>query len=301
MKRIIIAHKSHQLCNRLLVFSAFVAHAIEHGYKISNPGFQEYAQHFESVENSLGISYPETGIRYKRNILYRLYQQAYYLIVHFLAKLMFSRKISIAGIKSINDHYFGSFGVFLDQPQFQSLSAGLKCLLVFGYGFRDWTNMYKHAAEVRVFFRPNRRHQAEIDRFFADIQKRYSYEILVGVHIRRGDYKEFKDGKYYFEDTVYKEAMIQIRDLFYGKKVLFLLCSNEKVDLQAFSGLDVVLGPGHFIQDLYSLARCQYIIGPPSTYSYWAAFYGSVKLFHLADSGIRLKLNAFKLFTEIRC
>jgi hypothetical protein len=35
-------------------------------------------------------------------------------------------------------------------------------------------------------------------------------------------------------------------------------------------------GPGHFIEDLYALASCDYIIGPPSTFSQWASFYGNV-------------------------
>ena len=43
--------------------------------------------------------------------------------------------------------------------------------------------------------------------------------------------------------------------------------------------MDWTPGPGTEIGDLYSLAACDYIIGPPSTYTQWASFYGQVPRF----------------------
>ena len=46
--------------------------------------------------------------------------------------------------------------------------------------------------------------------------------------------------------------------------------------------------------DLYGLAACDYIIGPPSTYSHWASFWGKGPLRPLDSSDLQLKLGDFK-------
>jgi len=54
---------------------------------------------------------------------------------------------------------------------------------------------------------------------------------------------------------------------------MFFIASNEKIskemtsDLEYFSNID-----GSAPEDLYALSKCDYILGPPSTFSYWAGF-----------------------------
>ena len=60
-----------------------------------------------------------------------------------------------------------------------------------------------------------------------------------------------------------------------------LVCSNASPPASAFAGCDVSAGIGHLVEDLYALARCDYLVGPPSTYTAWASFYGQVPLCHL--------------------
>jgi hypothetical protein len=43
---------------------------------------------------------------------------------------------------------------------------------------------------------------------------------------------------------------------------------------------------GSAVEDLYSLARCDYLLGPPSTFSLWASFYGNVPLHQMASAGL---------------
>ena len=49
------------------------------------------------------------------------------------------------------------------------------------------------------------------------------------------------------------------------------------------------------VGDLYALARCDYIMGPPSTYTQWASFYGNAPLFHLFTSSGHLELGKFRV------
>jgi len=70
------------------------------------------------------------------------------------------------------------------------------------------------------------------------------------------------------------------------KRVKFLICSNTKQDEQLFKGLNYVMGNNHPLEDMYAFAQCDFLIGPPSTYTAWASFYGSAPLFILYDTSV---------------
>lgn len=48
-----------------------------------------------------------------------------------------------------------------------------------------------------------------------------------------------------------------------------------------FAGFQATFGSGDTVEDLYALAECDYLIGPPSTFTVWASFYGNVPLCHV--------------------
>lgn len=119
--------------------------------------------------------------------------------------------------------------------------------------------------------------------------------ITIGVHVRRGDYKDYLGGKYYFSDGVYNRVMDKIREIFASKKqkVRFLICSNEpfdasrdKKDVFSIEGTDGII-------DLYALSKCDYIIGPPSSYSQWASFVGEVPLCFMLSANMDISMDSF--------
>ena len=61
-----------------------------------------------------------------------------------------------------------------------------------------------------------------------------------------------------------------------------------------FSGLTVDHGPGDPVGDLFALAGCDRVIGPPSTFSQWAAFFGDVPICFL-DEGKPLAPDRFSV------
>ncbi len=120
--------------------------------------------------------------------------------------------------------------------------------------------------------------------------------VIVGVHIRRGDYKEWLDGIYYYSDEAYSRAMKDLEKhlLERGEKVKFLICSNERIDLHNFSELDCFVIPESSSEkDLYALSKSDYIIGPPSSFSQWASFYGEVPVCYMMCENQELKLSDF--------
>lgn len=133
---------------------------------------------------------------------------------------------------------------------------------------------------VRDIFRPNISIVDSVDKEFS----RFNDRIIVGIHIRRGDYKDFRNGKYYFTDGVWVRILNLLVATF-DKRIVFFVSTNEKIDWENYNNFDIftlkdVQGPS---ADLYGLSKCDYIVGPPSTYSNWAALIGEKPLCHIED------------------
>lgn len=165
----------------------------------------------------------------------------------------------------------------LDDPIHQPLdSAALRRLrqpLVFLSG---WINLHRLVLDdpgtIRRFFTLRQPLRAAIEGPIRHFRK--DLDVLIGVHIRRGDFRTYYAGKYYYDDAVYRDLMDHMTRLHPGRRVGFLLCSDEPLNLAAFHGHRVHPGPGTVIGDLYSLAETDLILSPSSTYSLWAAFQG---------------------------
>jgi hypothetical protein len=56
----------------------------------------------------------------------------------------------------------------------------------------------------------------------------------------------------------------------------FLLFSDAMPPVESFAGLDWRHGPQHPVSAMHAISRCDYVLGPPSTFSGWASFMGRV-------------------------
>lgn len=119
--------------------------------------------------------------------------------------------------------------------------------------------------------------------------------LTIGVHVRRGDYKEYLGGKYYYSNEVYGQILDHLRSIFTeeGKRVRFLICSNEPFNVNTPQKDLFSIDDTDAITDLYALSRCDYIVGPPSSYSQWASFYGDVPLYQMFSTQTNFTKEAF--------
>ncbi len=127
---------------------------------------------------------------------------------------------------------------------------------------------------------------------------------LVGVHIRRGDYMTWLDGMYYYTDQQYLQIMqnIEFQLIEKGRRVKFLICSNEQIDTDNFRPLDcfkILNSSG--AKDLFALSQCDYILGPPSSYSQWASFVGQVPVGYIMSANSKLVLSDFSDIVSFNC
>jgi hypothetical protein len=129
--------------------------------------------------------------------------------------------------------------------------------------------------------------------------------IRLGVHIRRGDYAVWKDGIYCYDDTVYADFIEKFSALMPEKNIdVFLSTNDPQVSIGKFQellsntkGIRLHLLGGNAVEDLFMLSECDYIIGPPSTYSLVAAMYRDIPLCRMDQvSDGQLRRSDFKMF-----
>lgn len=139
----------------------------------------------------------------------------------------------------------------------------------------------KHAAFLRSQFRLAVGRREQLAQYLAPLRQRY--QRLVGVHIRRGDYHQYRDGQWFFDHAVYRRIIIHLAGLFPGECVGFVIATNCPFPAEDFAGLEAHPAPGHLALDMYALAGCDLIVGPPSTFSGWASFFGQKPIYFLED------------------
>ncbi len=282
---IVIADRNGQLGNRLFTFAHFIGWALEHGAEIANPGFFEYAQYF-------GDNLADPWCRFPVRPASRgavLSRQIVYPAIYFAARQARKFQIRTPWLSTLN--YRGDSVYPLDIHTDELLSC--KLTLVREWQYRDDANFHKHRDAICAYFTPRSDHLRRIRESVA--KARDASDVLVGVHIRRGDYIKHLGGRYFYDHRVYRQAMEKIRGLFENRNVGFLICSNEQVDVSLFDGFNLHLGPNHLVEDMYSFAGCDYLVGPPSTYTLWASYYGKVPLLQMHTPICEPKLEDFEI------
>jgi hypothetical protein len=181
----------------------------------------------------------------------------------------------------------------LDGPEVQAKIRDARIIFVNGWNFRTPELVQRHAEKLRSHFRPI----AEFEQAsrVAVEQLRQHADVVVGVHIRHGDYRTWNGGKCFFPASQYAVWMKGLAEQFPGRKVAFFVCSDGPRHEQEFPGLRVGIGAGSAVGDLCALARCDYILGPLSTFSMWASFYGNKPLFLIHDDKARIERKEFRV------
>lgn len=284
------------MANRLMLFAHFMAMAEEQGHRLINFAFHSYADFFETTRRDIYCRFPASGRRSWMDIVPgvspALRKTRLCLRLVYSASVL-NERLPIFGKKVVT--LVEQPGVNnLGGPEVQNTIRDARIVLARGWMFRsptDW--MERHAEKIRAYFRP----VAEFERAGnqAVERLRQNADVIVGVHIRHGDYREWKDGQFYFPVSRYVEWMRLLAAQLPGRKVAYLVCSDERRSEAEFPELSVGLGAGSALSDLQALSRCDYIFGPQSTFSQWASFYGNKPLQLLYGADNSLELEKFRV------
>lgn len=270
---IVIFEPYGQLCNRLFLSAYGMALARASNQRLFNLSLGDHRYHFPAMR-------PPPGLPIWR---FHLYMRALILGLKRFPSLQ--RRFVRVGWKDAS-----TFSP--DNPQF--VAEIKKRFFTIIEGWADPSRMRfspDAVAAIRKTFEPDAAIK-EIARATVS-RARAGADVLIGVHMRLKDYRTYHRGFFYYQLEDYQRTLEGMAAMFPGQRVAFLVCSDEEQQAESFAPFQVTIGPGTVLEDLYSLAGCDYLIGPPSTFSLWAAFYAGKPLYHMLEPNPPADLSSF--------
>jgi hypothetical protein len=285
-----------RLANRLIIFANFIALAEEQGHRVINYTFHSYAGLFEATRENIHCAYPVPKRKSRLDAVPGIgaairKTRIFYHLTRYGSVL--NERLPVFGgtVITLRESQ-GQSMTHLDSPEVQAKIRPAKIILVYDWCFRAPKLVEKHGDKIRAFFRPLEKLETASRAAVEPLRR--NADIVVGVHIRQGDYRGWNGGRYFYPVERYAAWMRELAAQFSGRKVSFFVCSDEPRHAGEFPGLTVGFGTGSPVSDLYALANCDYIMGTKSTFSQWAAFYGAKPLLHLLNRNASVKIEDFR-------
>ena len=219
---------------------------------------------------------------------------------------------AISGTKHYNwlTYLFAKYGAkmgliptvsFMDEkeidPEEMNRLQKTRFVLVKGWGFRDYDAFLAYREEIKKLFAFLPGIIEKVNRQLPPLD---GSVLRLGVHVRRGDYKIWQGGKYYFSDDDYIRIIQSFCTLFSGNSIEVLIAGNEnkfpEEKYRVALPVNIHFLKGNPGEDLYALSTCNYLIGPPSTFSLMAAFYNDSRLYWIFDKDHVLQQESFQKF-----
>lgn len=181
----------------------------------------------------------------------------------------------------------------------EKLMLAKRHLLVEGWEVRFYDLFLKYKDEIIDLFTFDGKIKAKVDSFIASSSA--GTDIKLGIHIRRGDYSRWQGGRYFYDDATYVRVIREFAALFPDRKPTVYICGNDpKLDKDYYrknlEGINVVFPDGDQAEDLYLFSQCDYLIGPPSTFSLVASMYRDVPLWRIDGKDSPVRLENFNTF-----
>ncbi len=176
------------------------------------------------------------------------------------------------------------------------LSSKTKTQYCRGWYFRNPEYLKKYRHLYQHLFSPQINNKTEIRQKYLTTSQ--SNGVNIALHIRRGDYAEFLHGRYYFSDETYIDKIKQLIALL-QKDCRIIIFTNDRelnkaIYHQNFN--DLIISDNAAKIDHYLMSQCNYIMGPPSTFSGWASYIGNAPLFFIETNNDKIELEKFSVF-----
>lgn len=252
-----------QMCNRLWEYLDQVAWAKQNKSKVLSLFWDSSLVYFNNLRDAPYIQFPF----YINCIQNTRLGHFYYL---FLIKLLHNKYVQSVFAST----FFKRIGFV----------SGTKIL----YSHDNYPTMWK---DIRILFSPNKDIIERIDCFFYGLRQS-SNSVIIGVHIRRGDYRTFCGARFFYSDEEIDDFMLQLCNLF-GNDTLFFISSNEAISDLFYKKYHIIdSNNSNPVEDMYCLSKCDFILGPYSSFSSWASFYNNVPYCRMRR-GLKIKKEDF--------
>lgn len=268
------------MSNRLFHFSHLLAHCITNKETLWYPFIDEFNFYFPNLDSGV--------LRY-----YRVIKISGPIVKKFLRVISWV----LPKVK------LGKYCLNASSHEEIELSSIVKTgvfplLFVRGWLIRDRQSVKNHKHILKFIFKFPQEVEVRLLHKLEKIRQKNS--VLVGVHIRRGDYINHEGGKYFYSIECYSRFISHMKLLLEkeSKHGVFVASSNDRDFAELLSSIhpDINYFSNDAISDLCMLSLCDYILGPPSTFSLWASFYGAVPVLHIETPLQIFELDDFTVF-----
>ncbi|WP_345952717.1 alpha-1,2-fucosyltransferase [Mucilaginibacter sp. PAMB04168] len=263
-----------QLGNQLAILAHLIAFANKYDYQIIYP----YSEQLKKCLDDQKIK--NTRLTFSKTLGKKWFS---YCVIKFIKYLTFNRNLQFLGALVINKRY-----VIDEQEAGKSFPYSI---FITDWMFRFYAGVEDQQDEIKNVLSFHGQHSSRPHSFIQNIHHELAPAALVGIHVRRGDYATWHGGKFYFDLSFYYAQMVQIAAQI--SNCVFIICSNEKIAFDNTHDLHLVYAKGSDIEDLCVLSSCDYIIGPPSTFSGWAAFLGRRPIFFMQNNKDTVSMDKF--------
>jgi hypothetical protein len=276
MKKIVILQTSgNELANQLWNYASIYAYTLERGYHLENPSFFEYGNYFLMPAPNL-IFDPFTNYTKRKSAFKRrIWRKIYFWYAHTMLWVFSNRCITH---KDADNKPYYLPPTKESEGKLSELEKENKDIYFDIWLFRNPAGLEKYRAKIKEYFKP----RGDIEKTVASSIKnlREKYKNLIGVHIRQGDYKTWRNGTYFIEQQRVRKIIEEYLSVFEKKKeqTCFVITSDEPIDMKYFSDLAVVVNNSNAVADLFLLASTDAIIGSNSTFGAFASYYGNIPL-----------------------
>lgn len=269
---LIVTKRTGRLGNRLTVSAHCLAAARERGWVLLNASLEHYAEYFVGPRaDAMLCGAPRPDAAPTMAITRRIAYASGRVIWQTSKLLELIPGTPVATARALSREYLDLRPVVTAAEQRRARLLALQ-----GYHFRHHPWARRHADAIRAYFEPLPAIREEAEAAIAAV--RALADVVVGVHIRHGDYAKHLDGRFFYSIPTYLRLMRECQKLLAPQRVGFIILSNAAHEAYEFAEFDATPGPGGLVSDLHTMSLCDRIIGPPSSYSSWAAFYGQVPI-----------------------
>ena len=169
-----------------------------------------------------------------------------------------------------------------------------RMMIIEGWYARWYDLFIKYKQEIIQLFAFNDEIEHRVNNLLDD-------KLRLGLHIRRGDYKAFLGGRFFYTDEQYINIVRGFLALHPKQNIHIYICGNDpklnkELYVQQLPGCQVSFPNGNPGEDLCLLSHCDYLIGAPSTFSLVAAMYHDLPLYWIEDPNQKVSQDSFKHF-----
>jgi hypothetical protein len=294
---VVVGQRIGRLGNQLFLMGNLIALHQATGVHFAHAALREYGLYFEGSCRDPFCRYPlPQGVRDRsRRQLSGTYlaRAAAYVGMRCLDKID-----RFTGLRRsvVSVDYRDTFD-FSDPAFIARINSHKTTWLVGGWRFRYPTIKHSFLPAARQFF-------ALVEPYASNVSElvrcaRADADILIGVHMRQTDFREHAGGKFYLTTPQYAALMHQAARLFTGRRVRFLLVSDEDTGNHDFGQLVCYRGTGVAVEDMYALGGCDYIISSvASSFSLWPSVLYQVPNYRISDPQREISISDFKPTTE---